>query len=137
MKVLIWIGCLILNYIVQSISSAIVSCIPVSNDTDVLLRATLNGLLSAASIGFFIWLAIRLCKKLDWYRVMKKANEAGMTVSEYGRQGLSEEFLAKVEELFNTVPYEVAKTKLGACVSSGKISKEQYIILLNEYQTIK
>lgn len=133
MKILIWIGCLVLNYILQSISTAIVSCIPVSNTTDALLIGLFNGLLAAASIGFCIWLAITLCKKWDWYNALKKASEAGMTVSEYARHGLSEGFLAKLEELCNTLPYEQVKPQLKACVRSGKITKEQYIILLKEY----
>lgn len=137
MKALIWVGCMTLNYIIQSIVGAIISIIPSSDSTSLVLVGLLNGLLSAASIGFCIWLALKLCNKLDWYRVMKKASEAGMTVSEYGRQGLSEEFLAKIEKLFNTVPYEQAKPQLKACVKKGKITKEQYIILLKKYSTTK
>lgn len=137
MKVLIWIGCLILNYILQSISSAISACIPVSNTTEVLLVGLVNGLLGAASIGLCIWLAIKLCKKWDWYNVLKKASEADMTVSEYGKKGLSDGFLAKLEELCNTVPHEQVKAQLKACVKKGKITKEQYIILLKEYTTTK
>ena len=133
MKVLIWIGCLVLNYIIQSISTAIVSCIPASNSTDAVIIGLLSGLLSAVSIGFCIWLASMLCKKWDWHQVEKKASEAGMTVSEYGKHGLSEKFLAKLEEMSNTLPYEQVKPQLKACVKSGKITKEQYIILLEEY----
>jgi hypothetical protein len=137
MKALIWVGCLTLNYIIQSIAVAIVSCIPTSDNASLVLVGLLNGLLSASSIGLCIWLAIRLCHALDWYRVMKKASEKGMTVYEYGKQGLSEGFLAKIEELFNTVPYEQAKPQLKACVKKGKITKEQYIVLLKEYSTTK
>lgn len=137
MKVLIWTGCMILNYIIQSISKAIVSSIPASGNEGIILIGLLNGLLSAASIGLCIWLAITLCKKWDWYKVLKKAAEANMTVSEYGRHGLSEEFLAKLEELCNTVPYERVKDQLKVCVKKGKITKEQYIILLKEYSTTK
>lgn len=137
MKVLIWIGCMILNYIIQSIVKIIVSCIPSSDATAIIVIPLLSGLLSATSIGFCIWLAIKLCKTLDWYRVMKKASEAGMTVSEYGKHGLSEEFLSKIEKVFSTVPYEQAKPQLKACVKKGKISKEQYIILLKEYSATK
>lgn len=137
MKVLIWIGCMTLNYIIQGIIKVIVSCLPFSDATAIIVIPLLSGLLSATSIGFCVWLAIRFCKMLDWYRVMKKAAEAGMTVSEYGKQGLSEEFLAKIEKVFNTVPYEQAKPQLKACVKKGKITKEQYIILLNEYSSTK
>jgi hypothetical protein len=69
--------------------------------------------------------------------VLKKASEANMTISEYGKQGLSEEFLAKLEEMCHTIPYEQVKSQLKACVKKGKITKEQYIILLNEYSTTK
>ena len=137
MKVLIWIGCMILNYIIQNISAAVLACIPVSNTGDAALIGLLGGLLLAASIGICIWLAITLCKKWDWYTVLKKAAEAEMTVSEYGKQGLSEEFLAKLEEMCHTIPYEQVKSQLKACVKKGKITKEQYIILLNEYSTTK
>ena len=126
-----------MNYIIQGIIKVIVSCLRFSDTTAIIVIPLLSGLLSAASIGLCIWLAIKLCNTLDWYRVMKKATEAGMTVSEYGRHGLSDEFLAKLEELFNTVPYEQAKPQLKACVKKGKITQEQYIILLNEYSTTK
>ena len=138
MKTLIWVGCMILNYIIQNVASAIVILsIPVSDDRGALLIGTLNGLLSAASIGFCIWLAMRLCKKWDWYKVLKKAAEANMTVSEYGRFGLTEEFLTKLDELCNTAPQEQVKEQLKACVRSGKITKEQSIILLDEYSKHK
>lgn len=137
MKVLIWIGCSILNFIMQIMSKTIVSCIPATDDSSAIVIGTLNGILAGASIGFCIWLAIKLCNTLDWHRVMKKAAEAGMSVSEYGRQGLSEAFLKKVEELCNTYPIEQVKPQLKACVKKGKITKEQYIILLKEYSTKK
>ena len=137
MKVLIWIGCMVLNYIMQNICNAIMSCIPITDSSSVILVATLGGILSAASIGFCIWLAIKLCNMYDWQLVTKKAAEAGMTVTEYGKQGLSEKFLEKVENLFNTVPIEQAKSQLKACIKTGKITKEQYIILLKEYTTVK
>ena len=133
MKVLIWIGSLTLNYIISNIASAIVRCIPVSDSSGAVLVGLLNGLLSAASIGFCIWLALKLCKKWDWHRAEKKASKAGMTVYEYGKHGLSEKFLAKLEEISNTLPFEQVKPQLKACVKSGKITKEQYTILLNEY----
>ena len=80
-----------------------------------------------------IWLAYKLCKKWDWHQAEKKAAELRMSVTEYGRHGLSEEFLAKLEEMSNTLPYEQVKSQLKACVKKGKITKEQYTILLNEY----
>ena len=137
MKALIWIGCMVLNYIIQSIARIVVYCIPATDDSSILVIGLLSGLLSAASIGFCIWLAITLCKKWDWYNVLKKAAEANMTVSEYGRKGLSEEFLAKLEELSNTIFYDDLKDALKKCVKKGKITKEQYIILLKEYTAEK
>lgn len=133
MKIIIWIGCMILNYIVQSITKGILSSIPSSGDESALLIGLFGGILSAASIGLCIWLAITLCKKWDWYNVLKKAAEAEMTVSEYAMHGLSEKFLTKFEEMCNTLPYEQVKPQLKACVRAGKITKEQYIALLKEY----
>jgi hypothetical protein len=119
MKALIWIGCCAGASIINIILA----------DVGVRLGAIPYTLLYAGAI----WLATKLCKKLDWHRIEKKAAEAGMTVSEYGKQGLSEKFLSKLEELCNTVPYEQVKPQLKACVRSGKITKEQCIILLEEY----
>lgn len=133
MKVLIWIGCMILNYVLQTIARAVVSCIPVTDDSSAVLIGLLNGVLAAASIGLCIWLAIKLCKKLDWYQVMKKASEAGMTVSEYGKHGLSQEFLDELDKISHTLPYEQVKPKFKSFVRSGKMTKEQCIILLEEY----
>lgn len=137
MKVLIWIGYLAVAQIVVKLSDAIVDLIPISNDTDVMLVALLGGTIYALIQSVAIWLAIRHCKKWDWHQVEKKASEAGMTVSEYGRHGLSEKFLSKLEEICNTLPYEQVKPQLKACVKKGKITKEQYIILLKEYCTTK
>lgn len=118
MKVLIWIGCC-------GAASIIGMCL-----SDI---GIVGGLISALLYGGAVWLAIHLCKKWDWHQAEKKATEAGMSVYEYGKLGLSEEFLAKLEELCNTVPYEQVKSQLKACVKKGKITKEQYTILLNEY----
>lgn len=133
MKALVWIGCMILNFVLQPIARGVVSCIPVTDDSSVVLIATLNGVLSGAIIGLCIWLAIKLCKKLDWYQVMKKASEAGMTVSAYGKHGLSQEFLDEIDRISHTLPYEQVKPKFKSFVKSGKMTKEQCIILLEEY----
>lgn len=119
MKVLIWIGCCASPTLIAWTLA----------DFGIVLNGIPFVLLEVASI----WLAIKLCKKWDWHRATKKAMEAGMTVSEYGRKGLSEEFLAKLEEMCNTLPFEQVKPQLKACVKKGKITKEQYIILLEEY----
>lgn len=119
MKVLIWIVCCALPTIITWIFA----------DFGIGLGGILFALLEVGAI----WLALRLCKKWDWKQAENKAAELGMTVSEYGRHGLSEAFLAKLEELSNTVPYEQVKSQLKSCVRKGKISKEQYTILLAEY----
>lgn len=129
MKVLIWIGCMTLNYIIQGITKSIVACIPVEDDSAVLLVSLLNGILAAASIGLCVWLAITLCKKLDWSRAMQKVAESRMSISEYGRQGLSEKFLEQLPNL----TYEQLKSALKAAKNKGKITREQYTILLKEY----
>lgn len=122
MKVLIWIGCCGAASIISMLLSDI---------------GIVGGLVGAILHGGAVWLAINLCKKRDWQQAEKKATEAGMTVSEYGKHGLSEEFLAKLEEMCHTLPYEQVKDQLKACVKKGKITKEQYIILLKEYSTTK
>lgn len=129
MKVLIWIGCMILNYIIQGIRMSIVACIPAKNSIAILLGGLLNGILTAASIGFCIWLAIKLCKKLDWYRAMQKVAESRMSISEYGKQGLSEKFIEKLPSL----TYEQLKAVLKKAKNEGKITREQYTILLHTY----
>jgi hypothetical protein len=123
MKALIWIGCC-------GTASIINMCL---YDVGIVI----GGLIGALLYGGAVWLAITLCNKWDWYTVLKKASEAGMTVTEYGRQGLSEEFLTKLEKMCNTIPYEQVKAQLKACIKKGKITKEQYIILLREYTTTK
>ena len=123
MKVLIWIGCCALPTIIAW----------TFEDIGIRLGGLPVGLLHFGAIT----LAIKLCKKWDWHRVTKKAMEAGMTVSEYGRHGLSDEFLAKLEEMCNTLPIEQVKPQLKACVKKGKITKEQYIILIEEYCKVK
>ena len=123
MKILIWTGIMLIPSIIATLVK----------DSGILL----GGIPTAILYGTAFWLANKLCKKYDWHRVAKKASKAGMTVSEYGRHGLSEEFLNKLEKLCNTVPYEQVKAMLKKCVKEGKITKEQSIVLLNEYSTTK
>jgi hypothetical protein len=137
MKALIWIGCCILHYIISNIIKAITNCIPVADDRSVLLIGVLNGILIAISVGCCIWLANFLCQKWEWRYLSKKAAEHGLTVSEYGKRGMSEEFLANLEHMCNTVPYEHVKSHLKACVKKGMMTKEQSKILLKEYSTTK
>lgn len=125
MKVLIWIGYIL----VTSIATLILQ------DSGILLKS--GGMLTALLYIGTTTLAIMLCKKLDWYRIKKNATKAGMTVSEYGKKGLSQEFLTTLEKLCNTTSYERVKVSLKKCVKKGKITKEQYIILLKEYSTTK
>ena len=119
MKVLIWIGCFLGLAIIRMIAQ---NC-----------GIILGGLPTALLFGTAWFIGKKLCDKWAMHQVEKKATEAGMTVSEYAKHGLSEEFLAKLEELCQTVPYEQVKSQLKACVKKGKITKEQYIILLEKY----
>lgn len=136
MKALIWIGCMILSYIMQIISKSIVALIPVTDDSSIIMIGVLSGILGATSAFFCIWLAIKLCQRLDWHRVTKKAKSAGMSVSEYGIRGISEERLAEIKKWFKTLPLEQVKPKLKALIKEGEITKEQYIILLKENTVI-
>lgn len=123
MKVLIWIGCFFSVAVIQMIVS----------DFGIIL----GGIPTALLFGAAWFVAKKLCDKWDMHNIEKKAAEANMTVSEYAKQGLSEDFLAKVEHVFNTLPYERAKDKLKECVKKKKITKDQYIILLREYSKTK
>ena len=136
MKALIWIGCMILSYIMQIISKSIIALIPVTDDRSIIMIGVLSGILGAISACFCIWLAIKLCQRLDWHRVTKKAKSAGMSVSEYGIRGISEERLAEIKKWFKTLPLEQVKPKLKALIKEGEITKEQYIILLKENTVI-
>lgn len=123
MKILIWIGCFLGFTIIRMIAE----------DCGIIL----GGLPTALLFGATWYIANKSCEKWDMHQVEKKATEAGMTVSEYAKHGLSEEFLAKLEEMCNTLPYEQVKSQLKDCVKKGKITKEQYIVLLKEYSTTK
>lgn len=119
MKVFIWIAFAILHSIICAIIK----------DTGFIL----GGLPSAILVGVvFLWPATTLCKKWDWYQAMKKANEAGMTMLEYGKHGLPEKVLLKLES-YRDKPVDELKSQLKACVKAKKITKEQYTILLKEY----
>jgi hypothetical protein len=80
----------------------------------------------AAIVCFCLWLAIKLCRKVDWKRAMEAVTESGMTVNEYAKQCLTEEFLEKLPKL----TYEQMKSALKAEKNNGKITQAQYIILL-------
>lgn len=121
MKVLIWIVCCAIPFIIKW----------TLEDFEMTLTPMAFGLLQAGGAI----LALALCKKWDWYKAKKKAAEAGMTVSEYGRHGLSEEFLADLEKKCKSWSYELVKSELKSYVKKGKITKEQCIILLKEYST--
>jgi hypothetical protein len=119
MKILIWIGCCAIPFIVNSIFLGI--------------GVRLGGIPVALLEGGAVWLAFRLCKKWDWHQAEKKAAESGMSILEYGRHGLSEKFLEKLDTLCKTAPIEQVKPQLKDCVKKGKITKEQYTILLEVY----
>lgn len=120
MKVLIWIGCILGTLLINILLSPL-------------------GIRLGYILMFLILCVLPkyLCKKWDIRMIKKEATEAGMSVSEYAKQGLSEEFLANLEKMCNTVPYEQVKSKLKKYVKEGKLTKGQSIILLDEYSTTK
>ena len=119
MKVLIWIGCCAAPTLISW----------VLEDFGINLYGIPLVLLQAGAV----WLAIKLCKDYDWNQAIKVAAAMNMTPSEYARHNLSEEFLDKLGHISKTAPVEQLKAQLKACVNSGKITKEQYTILLKEY----
>ena len=128
MKVIIWIACAIL----QSITYATIQGI--CSGAGIILGGLVSGLLAIATIGIeLLWLAPKLCKKWDWSQAKKKADAAGMTLLEYGKHNLPEAVLNKLES-YRGKPVEELKYQLKACVKAGKITKEQYTILLDEYR---
>lgn len=129
MKALIWIGCMTLSSIVENICGGMVMLIPTSDDSSSLLVGTLRGVVGAAVYGIGVWIAIKMCQKRDWNLAMQKVAETNMTVSEYGRQGLSEAFLEKLTQMTD----DQLKSVLKEAKKRGKITKEQYTILLKEY----
>lgn len=129
MKALIWIGCMTLSSVVQAICDSMVMLIPTSDDSSIILVSTLRGIVGAAVYGIGAWIAIRMCQKHDWNLAMQKVAETNMTVSEYGRQGLSETFLEKLTQMTD----DQLKSVLKEAKKRGKITKEQYTILLKEY----
>ena len=115
MKALIWIGCCGAASIINMILM----------DCGIILGGIPYALLFVGTS----YLALKLCEKYDWSRAMEKVAESGMTITEYAKQGLTEEFLNSLPKL----TYEKMKTTLKAEVSKGNITEAQYIILLKYY----
>lgn len=80
MKILIWIGCLTLNYILSNGARAIVRCIHVSDFDGAVLVGLLSGVLSVASLGFCLWLAFELCQKWDSVKAKKIVTNSSATL---------------------------------------------------------
>lgn len=76
-----------------------------------------------------VWLAYKLCNKLDWSRAMERVAESGMTITDYAKQGLTEDFLQSLPRL----TYEKMKSTLKEKVVKGEITEAQCTILLKLY----
>ena len=109
MKALIWIGCFLGTVIVN------ILLLP--------LELRLGYMLMYANL--FV-LPSYLCKKLDLHRAMKAVKESGMSVNEYAKQGLSDDFVAQLPNM----AYEKMKSVLKAKKKEGSITHEQYVLLL-------
>lgn len=76
MKVLIWIGCFILQYIfaeiIDGLGSIILNTGIVAGYEEATLYSTIIALLKTALLGLAIWSARRLCKILDAHRQKKE-----------------------------------------------------------------
>ena len=116
MKILIWIGCMA----IPSITTMLIK------DNGILLGGALYGVLCAILYGAAAWIANMLCAKLDWGRAMEEVKKSGMSVTEYAKQGLTQEFVDQLPK--NT--YEQMKVILKKKEAEGGITHAQYIILL-------
>jgi hypothetical protein len=114
MKALIWIGCC-------GAASIVSMCFGGLG----MLGAIPGGIL----FGGAVWLAYKLCNKLDWSRAMEKVAESGMTITDYAKQGLTEDFLQSLPRL----TYEKMKSTLKEKVVKGEITEAQCTILLKLY----
>lgn len=114
MKTLIWIGCCGTASIVSMLFATL---------------GIIGGIPMAIVYGVAVWLAFRLCKKLDWKRAMEKVAESGMTTEDYAKQGLTKEFLRGLPRM----TYEKMKSTLKAEVRKGNITEAQCTILLDMY----
>lgn len=114
MKALIWIGCCGAASIVSMCFGGL---------------GMLGAIPSALLFGGAAWLAYKLCNKLDWSKAMEKVAESGMTITDYAKQGLTEDFLQGLPRL----TYEKMKSTLKEKVVKGEITEAQCTILLKLY----
>lgn len=114
MKALIWIGCCGAASIVSMCFGGL---------------GKLGAIPSGILFGGAVWLAYKLCNKLDWSRAMEKVAESGMTITDYAKQGLTEDFLQGLPRL----TYEKMKSTLKEKVVKGEITEAQCTILLKLY----
>lgn len=126
MKIFIWVGCLVSYLLVSVIIDSLL--MPLGIRLGWLLRF----LLLTATVA----LAKTLCNKRDnhktgkcsWQTAMEKVAESDMSVNEYAKQGLTEDFLLGLPKL----TYENMKSVLKAKVCKGEITEAQYVILLKK-----
>lgn len=130
MKTLIWIGTCSAGVIAFSIIKIFLDMIKTSTQEQVLLFGLLSGVIAAICVGVSCWAARKLCKKYDKNRIVKQATAEGLSVREYCRRDLSEEFLEKLDNLCQKASREKVEVELEKCVSKGKITKQQYKRLL-------
>ena len=112
MKVIIWVGCMITPNIIAML------CI----DNGIIL----GGIPSAILYALAVWLAKTLCGRLDWSRAMKEVKKSGMDITDYAKQGLTDEFVSQLPK--NS--YDKLKVILKKEKRKGTITHAQYIILL-------
>ena len=130
-KVLIWIGVLILHSIVEgivdSIGNAFLAAGLVSGDSAALVYGAIMGIVKACLIGFALWLIFRLCKKWDLREAKKAVAASNLSVEEYAIKGLSYDELVAWAKL----PDDALKGELKKVYKANRITKEQRILLLN------
>lgn len=112
MKVLIWISCMFVPSFIAMIAKDI--------------GLILGGILTATLYCIAIFIARKLCDKFDWKKAMQAVSESGMSVNEYAKQGLSEEFVSDLPKL----TYENMKAVLKNKKNKNEITDAQYILLL-------
>ena len=99
------------------------------------------GYVPAIIIWFVFFISfIILSKKWDKKQEIKKrnkltakANAEGLTVTQYLFKDVPEDCVKSCAFYINNCQYEEFKTYLSTCYEDGKISKESYKLLMNEY----
>ena len=92
-----------------------------------------NGLILGASFLLLIYCGFKLCKYIDWRLIEKKASEAGLSTYEYACQGLSEEFISKIEEACRKDNSSQLNKGFKVLIQKGKLTKEQALVFKKEF----